>query len=320
MEKRENKGKKFMHIRIVGVPSDLGASCRGSDLGPNAIRYVRLPSAQEPKKEVDLIEKLHELGYTVSDEGNLPVPPPEPLPYKNEKLKNLDPILAVCETLAEVVECICRAEDFPLVIGGDHSISVGSITGVAKARGKIGVIWVDAHGDFNTDKISPSGNIHGMPLAALAGIGNERLVNLGDVAPKLDLAHIVVIGARALDPGEREMLRKARVSVFTMKDIDRQGISKTIAQALEITTSGTNGLHVSFDIDALDPREAPGVGTPVRGGLSYREARLAMELIADSGKLISLDMVEVNPVLDQRNRTARAAAELILAMLGRRLF
>jgi arginase len=189
-----------------------------------------------------------------------------------------------------------------------------------KARGPIGLLWIDAHGDFNTPQTSPSGNIHGMPLAALTGLGDERLVWIGGISPKVSPDHIAIVGARDLDPGERELLRQAQVHVFTMKDIDLRGLPATIAESLAITTGGTNGVHVSFDMDVIDPLEAPGVGTRVAGGMTYREAHLAMELIADSGKLTSLDIAEVNPVLDQENRTAKLAVELILSALGKRIF
>ncbi len=297
-----------MNIHIIGAPVDLGAGRRGVDMGPSAIRYAGLG------------ERLRQLGYTVTDEGNVAASEPETFPIDHPHLKYLEPILAFCEQLAAVVERASGPDDFPLVIGGDHSLALGSITGAVKARGSVGVIWIDAHPDFNTDQTTPSGNIHGMPLAALTGFGDERLTNLGGFRPKLSPATIAVVGARDIDPGERDLLREAHVQVFTMKDIDRLGLSEAITQALKIATTGTNGLHVSFDMDSLDPREAPGVGTPVRGGITYREAHLAMELIADSGKLTSLDVVEVNPILDQENRTANLAVELILSALGKRIF
>lgn len=297
-----------MNIHIIGAPLDLGAGRRGVDMGPSAIRYAGLG------------ERLSQLGYTIIDEGNVAIPPPETFPIEHPHLKYLDPILAACEELAAVVERSSGPADLPLVIGGDHSIALGSITGAVKARGSVGVIWIDAHADFNTDHTTPSGNIHGMPLAALAGLGDQRLVSIGGFQPKISPAHIAIVAARDLDPGERELLREQQVHVFTMKDIDRLGLSETIARALEVATQGTNGLHVSFDMDSMDPREAPGVGTPVRGGITYREAHLSMELIADSGKLTSLDLVEVNPILDQENRTANLAVELILSALGKRIF
>ena len=303
-----------MNVHIIGVPLDMGTRRHGTDMGPNTIRYAALEA------RFSLDEQLRQLGYTVLDEGNLVVAPPENSSMNNSHLRNLKPILDVCERLATVVEHACGPDDFPVVLGGDHSLALGSVTGVVKARGPIGLLWIDAHGDFNTDQTTPSGNIHGMPLAALAGLGDERLVYLGGFSPKVSPAHIAIVGARDLDIGERELLRQSHVHVFTMKDIDLRGLPATITEALEITTSGTNGVHVSFDMDVIDPLEAPGVGTRVAGGMTYREAHLAMELIADSGKLTSLDIAEVNPVLDQENRTARLAVELILSALGKRIF
>ncbi len=297
-----------MNIHIIGVPIDLGAGRHGADLGPAAIRYA------------DLDKKLCQLGYTVIDEGNLPVPGPETSLSSDQKLKNLEPILAVCRVLATNVESISSSGDFPLVIGGDHSLALGSATGAAKVHSPLGLLWIDAHGDFNTDQTSPSGHIHGMPLAALAGYGHERLVSFGDFSPKVNPAHIAVVGVRDLDAGERELLRAAQIHVFTMKDIDHLGIAEVIARALEIATNGTRGLHVSLDIDALDPREAHGVGTPVRGGLTYREASFVMEEIAASGKMTSLDVVEDNPILDNKNRTAQMAVDLVLSAIGKSIY
>jgi arginase len=297
-----------MKVHIIGAPIDMGSGRRGVDMGPSAIRYAGLG------------ERLSQLGFTIVDEGNVVVAQPETAPIDHPHLKYLEPILDACEKLAAIVERASGPDDLPLVIGGDHSIALGSITGAVKARGPVGVIWIDAHPDFNTDQTTPSGNIHGMPLAALSGFGDKRLVEIGGFSPKISPAQIAIVGARDIDPGERDLLREAQVHVFTMKDVDRIGLSGAIAQALEIATTGTNGLHVSFDMDSLDPREAPGVGTPVRGGITYREAHLTMELIADSGKLTSLDVVEVNPILDQENRTANLAVELILSALGKRIF
>jgi arginase len=297
-----------MNIHIIGVPVDMGAGRRGVDMGPSAIRYTGLS------------ERIRQLGHTVTDEGNLSLFEPEGFPVGDPHLKYLEPILTICERLAHLVEGSTGPQDLPLVIGGDHSLALGSITGVVKARQSVGVIWIDAHADFNTEQTTPSGNIHGMPLAALAGLGAQRLVNFGGFSPKIAPGNIAIVAARDLDPGERALLRQTQVRVFTMKDIDHLGMPETIAQALEIATSNTQGVHVSFDMDSLDPVEAPGVGTPVRGGITYREAHLAMELIADSGKLTSLDMVEVNPILDRENRTAELAVELILSALGKRIF
>ena len=301
-----------MNIHLIGVPLDLGGNYHGTDLGPSAIRYAAL--------DIELSKKLHQLGHTLIDEGNLAVPEPEPVPVSNPHLKNLEPILDVCENLAAAVERHSGPGDFPLVIGGDHSLTLGSVAGAVKARGSVGVIWIDAHADFNTDQTTPSGNIHGMPLAALIGRGHERLVGLGGFGPKVAPVNIAIVGSRDLDPDERALLRQAQVHVFTMKDIDRIGLPAAITRALEIATAETGGVHVSFDMDAVDPSEAPGVGTPVPGGITYREAHLAMELIADSGKMTSLDITEVNPILDHANRTARLAVEFILSALGKSIY
>ncbi|HEV2581761.1 MAG TPA: arginase [Ktedonobacteraceae bacterium] len=305
-----------MNIHFIGVPLDLGAGKHGADMGPNAIRYAGLnllPSIDE---------QLRKLGHPLIDEGNLAIPQPriEQPHIANVHLRNVETILEVCGSLATTVERCCGPDDFPLVIGGDHSLTMGSLTGVVRARGPVGVIWVDAHADFNTDTTTPSGNVHGMSLAALVGIGNTQLVELGGISPKVDPHRVVIIGSRDLDPGEKDFLREVGIHVFTMKEIDRLGMAAIMEQAIELATPGTNGLHISFDIDAVDPRDAPGTGTKVAGGLTYREAHLALELIADSGKMTSLDIVEVNPTLDMENRTAMLAAELILSAFGKRIF
>jgi arginase len=286
---------------------DLGADRRGVDIGTSAIRYA------------DLNHKLRSLGHHVRDMGNLPVPQPESQPLGNPKLKYLEPIVRVCEELAGTVTSILQEGDFPLVLGGDHSIALGSVSGVAKVHKNIGVIWIDAHADFNTDETTPSGNIHGMILASLAGLGNSSLTNVGGWSPKVHTESIVIVGARDLDAGEKELLRTHSVHIFTMSDIDQLGISEVMQKALTIAGQNNDGIHLSLDMDGLDPREAPGVGTPVRGGLSYREAHLAMELIADSGKLLSMDVVEVNPILDRENATALLAVELVLSALGKKI-
>ena len=208
----------------------------------------------------------------------------------------------------------------PVILGGDHSISLGSVSGAANVRGTIGLIWVDAHGDFNTSETSPSGNIHGMILASLAGLGDPRLVNVAGTGPHVDPHRIAIIGARDLDTGEKALLRSAGVHVYTMTDIDQRGMAEVAREAIARVSDGANGLHVSFDVDAVDPGEAPGVGTPVPGGITYREAHLAMELVAESGRLTSFDGVEVNPILDRENRTAILAAELVLSAVGKSIF
>jgi arginase len=296
-----------MNIRIIGVPMDLGADRRGVDFGASAIRYAGLS------------DQLRRLGHSVHDIGNIVVPQPESQPIGNPHLKYLDPIVQVAEDLAQQVADALRSNEFPLILGGDHSIALGSISGVASVHRPLGVIWIDAHADFNTEATTPSGNIHGMILAALAGLGNERLTHVGGWTPKLDPDNIIVIGARDLDPGEQELLRSHHVHVFTMSSIDQYGMSEVLRQAIALAGRQGQSIHLSLDMDSMDPREAPGVGTPVRGGLSYREAHLAMEMLADSQRLVSMDVVEVNSILDQENATARLAVELILSALGKKI-
>ncbi len=296
-----------MRIRVIGAPMDLGADRRGVDIGTSAIRYA------------DLNHRLRSLGHHVQDMGNLLVPQPESQPLGNPKLKYLDQIVRVSEELAGIVTTILQEGDFPLVLGGDHSIGLGSINGVANVHKNVGVLWIDAHADFNTDQSTPSGNIHGMILASLAGLGNSSLTNIGGWSPKIHKETIVIVGARDLDPGEQELLRTNSIHVFTMSEIDQLGITEVMQQALAIAGQNNDGIHLSLDMDALDPTEAPGVGTPVRGGLTYREAHLAMELIADSHKLVSMDVVEVNPILDRENATALLAVELVLSALGKKI-
>jgi arginase len=294
-----------MQIRVIGAPMDLGADRRGVDIGPSAIRYAGLS------------EQLRQMGYTVLDVGNVVIPQPESQPVGNSRVKYLEPIVQVAGELSALVTAALEAGEFPLILGGDHSIALGSISGVARVHKDVSVIWVDAHGDFNTEETTPSGNIHGMVLAALAGLGQSRLVNFGGWTPKIDASKLVIVGARALDPGEQALLRKHHIHVFTMSEIDEQGMHRVMQQALEITNDSP--IHLSLDLDALDPQEAPGVGTPVRGGLSYREAHLVMEHICDSGRLVSMDVVEVNPLLDHKNETALLAVELIRSALGKKI-
>jgi arginase len=279
-----------MRIRVIGAPMDLGADRRGVDIGTSAIRYA------------DLNHRLRSLGHHVQDMGNLVVPQPESQPLGNPKLKYLDQIVRVSEELAGIVTTILQEGDFPLVLGGDHSIGLGSISGVANVHKNVGVLWIDAHADFNTDQSTPSGNIHGMILASLAGLGNSSLTNIGGWSPKIDKRAIVIVGVRDLDRGEQELLHTHSIHVFTMSEVDQLGITEVMRQALTIVRQNNDGIHLSLDMDALDPTEAPGVGTPVRGGLTYREAHLAMELIADSHNLVSMDVVEVNPILDRENQ------------------
>ncbi len=296
-----------MHIRVIGVPMDLGADRRGVDIGASAIRYAGLN------------DQLRFLDYEVHDIGNITVPQLESQPIDNTHLKYLEPIVKVSEELSDTVTSALKAHEFPLILGGDHSIALGSITGITRVHKDISVIWIDAHADFNTEETTPSGNIHGMILAALAGLGDSRLTSLGGWAPKLDAQKIVIVGARDLDLGERELLRTQHVHVFTMSDIDQRGISDVMRDALTIAGKASDGIQLSLDMDALDPVHAPGVGTPVPGGLTYREAHLAMELVADSGRLIGMDVVEVNPILDRENATALLAVELVMSALGKKI-
>jgi arginase len=297
-----------MHIRVIGAPMDLGADRRGVDIGASAIRYA------------DLNEQLRSHGHTVHDTGNLFIPQPENQSIGDPKVKYLEPIVHAAEELANIVFSTLQAQEFPLVLGGDHSIALGSLAGVARIHKDVGVLWIDAHGDFNTDQTTPSGNIHGMILAASAGLGHTRLTQVGGWSPKIHTQTIAIVGARDLDTGEKELLRSNAIHVFTMSDIDQRGISEVMQQALTIAGQGNDGIHLSLDMDALDPKEAPGVGTPVRGGLTYREAQLAMELVADCGQLVAMDVVEVNPILDRENATALLAVELVLSALGKKIF
>jgi arginase len=296
-----------MRIRVIGVPMDLGSDRRGVDIGASAIRYAGLN------------DQLRRLDHQVLDTGNIVVPQPESQPIGNSHLKYLEPIVKVAEELADAVTTTLEESEFPLILGGDHSIALGSITGITRILKDVGVLWIDAHADFNTEETTPSGNIHGMVLAALAGLGNSRLTSLGGWAPKLNTQTIVIVGARDLDDGERGLLHTHHIHVFTMSDIDQRGFSDVMRQSLAIAGEANDGIHVSLDMDALDPTYAPGVGTPVRGGLTYREAHLAMELIADSDRLIAMDVVEVNPILDRENATALLAVELVMSALGKKI-
>lgn len=297
-----------MQIDIIGVPIDLGADRRGVDMGPSAIRSSRLR------------QQLEALGCTVQDKGNLDVLIAEMCNADEHNMKYVDCIVSMARRAAGAVATSIQAGHFPLVLGGDHSVALGSINGAAKIK-KVGVIWVDAHGDFNTPETTPSGNVHGMPLAALCGLGDPRLVQLWDgPIPAVDPRRVAIIGARDLDPGEKVNLREAGVMVIGMEQIDRIGMFEAVERAIARVSDDTDGIYLSFDLDSLDPRHAPGVGTPVAGGLTYREALLACELLAETEKLVGLDMVEVNPILDTKNQTAELAVTLILSALGRRVW
>jgi len=285
-------------IVLIGVPADLGANCRGVSLGPQAARFA------------GLIPALAELGLDMADWGNLAVA---------EKDPPLAVIAALNETLADTVHRALADEAVPLVVGGDHSLSIGSIAGAVRGRTGTGLIWFDAHGDYNSPETTPSGNIHGMALAVAHGIGAEALVNCGGPGPKVREENTVLIGVRDLDAMEKERLRRTRMTVFTMKDIDQAGIREVVLRALQVAGRGGGGIHVSFDLDVLDPGEAPGVSTPVAGGLNFREAHLAMEILADHDAFRSIDVVELNPLMDVRNQTARVMVDLLASAFGKRI-
>lgn len=295
-----------MNVAIVGAPVDLGADRRGVDMGPSAIRYAGLEIG------------LRESGHRVQDFGNVPMPVAETEESSPSHMKYLGPIMAMAERLAVLTRERVSDGWFPLVLGGDHSVSLGSVAGTTAHR-SVGVIWIDAHGDFNTSESSPSGNIHGMVLAALAGQGDTRLRDVGRPGAKVACSNIVLVGVRSLDTEERALLHACDVKVFTMHDVDRMGLSAVIAEAADIAGAGVDGIHLSLDLDVVDPSQAPGVGTPVLGGLTFRETHLAMELLAETKRLISMDVVEVNPILDSHNETARLAVEFTLSALGKRI-
>lgn len=299
------------HIAIIGAPLDLGAGRRGVDMGPSALRVANLNG------------RLTELGYEVQDLGNVAVVQRESHSEGPPEARFLPQITETCTRLAESVQRALKEGKFPLVLGGDHSIAVGTVSGVSNyLRGrneKLGMIWIDAHTDMNTPDTSPSGNVHGMPLACCVGRGPAELTGIFGYSPKIDPANVALVGIRSVDRKERDNVQRSGVHVFTMRDIDERGLGPVIEEAIRVATSGTAGFHLSFDMDAVDPQEAPGVGTPVRGGITYREAHLAMETITDSGKMLSMEVVEVNPVIDQANRTAVLAVELVMSAMGKRI-
>ena len=299
-------------IAIVGAPLDLGAGRRGVDMGPSALRLAGLNA------------KLSLLGYEIEDLGNVAAPQQESVSSEPESAKYLPQIAKACEKLAQTVADAMGQGKFPLVLGGDHSIAVGSVSGVAetvraRSDGKLGVIWIDAHADMNTPESSPSGNVHGMPLACCLGLGPDELTRIFGYAPKVGGKNVVLIGIRDVDRRERELVRRSGVTVFTMREIDERGLRSVMEQAIGLATYGTAGFHLSLDMDAVDPDEAPGVGTPVRGGMTYREAHLAMETICDCGQMLSMELVEVNPVLDIANRTALLGVELVTSAMGKKI-
>ena len=299
-------------IRVIGVPLDLGASRRGVDMGPSAVRVAGLEA------------RLEALGHQVDDGGNVSVAIAEQKKVGDEHAKYLKEITATCTKAAELVVKSLEAGYTPLVLGGDHSLAAGTVSGAAefyrRKDERIGLIWIDAHSDINTPETSPSGNVHGMPLAALLGLGPSELANIYNFTPKIRPENCVLIGVRDIDQTEKDNIRRAGMTeVYTMRDIDERGMRTVIEEALRIAGRGTAGYHVSLDMDWIDPEDAPGVGTPVRGGATYREAHLAMEIIADHGRMTSFEIVEVNPVIDEHNRTADLAVELAMSAFGKKI-
>ncbi len=300
---------RYHAVHLIGVPMDLGANRRGVDMGPSALRIAGLQPS------------IESLGITVEDRGNIPIELLELAQEGDPKQRYLHEIARAARGLAKEVKFAHEQNALPITLGGDHSIVIGSIAGTStfyRSQGEqIGLIWLDAHGDLNTAETTPSGNIHGMPLAATLGFGNPALTNLCDYAPKVSPEHCALVGTRNLDPGEKALIRRIGLHVFPMSEIDVRGISAVIEDAIEIAAGGTAGLHVSMDIDFVDPSEAAGVGTPARGGATYRESHLVLEKIAATRRLLAMDLVEVNPVLDERNRTAELGVELICSALGK---
>ncbi|WP_372661806.1 arginase [Cohnella sp.] len=292
------------NISIIGVPINHGADSSGVELGPNALRSA------------NILTKLESLGYHVNDLGDLYVNRLLEASLPGEKLKFIKEIMRVNSELCNLVADEISKGQFPLVIGGDHSIAIGTIKGVLQKVKKLGVIWFDAHADANTEVTTFSGNIHGMSLAVALGYGHPDLVSIGGEEAKINPENVVIIGARSIDSGERIFLKEKGIRVFTMHDIDRFGMNDVMEKAIKIVTNNTDGVHLSLDLDGMDPSEAPGVGTPVSGGLSYRESHLAMEMLHESNALVSAEIVEVNPVLDINNKTARIAVELIGSVFG----
>jgi arginase len=298
-------------IRIIGVPMDLGASRRGVDMGPSALRVAGLQA------------RLRHLGRQVEDIGNVPVPLPEEQHYGEKNAKYLAEITQACKGLADMVRQTLDDDLVPLVLGGDHSIAVGTTAGAAehfhKQSKRIGLIWLDAHGDMNTPESSPSGNVHGMPLASIMGYGPPELTGLASIKPMVEPRNVVLVGVRELDSKERRLVKESGVRIFTMRELDERGMREVMAEAIRFASDDTAGIAVSLDMDFVDPSDAPGVGTPVRGGVTYREAHLALEMIADSKSMVSFELVEINPVIDVHNTTATLGVELALSGLGKKI-
>jgi arginase len=299
------------HIAIIGAPLDLGQGRRGVDMGPSAMRVANLNA------------RLASLGYAVEDRGNVPVEQAEAAPEGHPRAKYLPQIAATCQRLALLVAETLTGGGVPVVLGGDHSVAVGTVSGVShffhQREQKVGLIWLDAHADINTPESSPSGNVHGMPLACIVGEGPAELTDLFAYKPKVAPENVVIVGLRDVDQTEKPHVRQYGVHAFTMRDIDERGMRAVMEEAIRLASDGTAGFHLSLDMDFVDPKDAPGVGTPVRGGVTYREAHLAMEMICDSRRMLSMEVVEVNPVIDEVNRTADLAVELVMSGLGKRI-
>lgn len=301
----------MLKIRILGVPLDLGQERRGVDMGPSAVRAAGLNAA------------LKGLGHQVEDAGNIHAKIPEMQPFGDRHAKYLNEIAEACQEVAHRIYQTLEAGFFPVSLGGDHSVAIGTQAGVAKfyrdRNQSVGCIWLDAHADMNTPETSPSGNVHGMPFAVTLGLGPDSLTEIFGYAPKIQPKHCVLIGARDLDSRERRLVKESGVNVFTMRAIDEQGMRTVMEKSLALATADTAGFVVSFDMDVLDPDEAPGVGTPVRGGITFREAHLAMEMVADSKKMLAMELVEINPIIDMLNKTAILGVGLISSALGKKI-
>jgi arginase len=298
-------------VRLVGVPMDLGAGRRGVDMGPSAIRIAGVATG------------LRHLGFHVEDDGDVGVPAPETRDPGSPNARYLEPIYHVCNRLRLRVRRSLDQGEIPIVLGGDHSIAIGTVSGVSehfRSRGqKLGLIWVDAHGDMNTPESSPTGNIHGMPLATLCGMGHPRLVEMGGFWPKVERKNVCLIGIRDIDEVERKIVKESGIHAYTMRDVDERGMRAIIQESIGFASDGTAGFHVSFDLDGMDPRDVPGTGTPVKGGISWREANLLMEMVSDTGRMTSLEITELNPTLDIKNQSGEVAVDVILSAFGKRI-
>ncbi len=305
---RGYKNMNKLNISIIGVPTDYGQTRRGVDMGPSAIRYA------------GVVERLASIGHEVQDQGDIRVSQKHANAAVDEKLLNLEEVVEVSTALANSVHEVVEQKKFPLVFGGDHSIAIGTLAGLGEHYKNLGVIWYDAHADLNTPDTTPSGNIHGMPLAVSIGLGHERLVQIRNNVPKIKPENVIIIGARSVDPGERDLIREQGIKVYTMHEIDRLGMTRVMEDALAyLKERNVDGLHLSLDLDGLDPLYTPGVGTPVPGGITYRESHLAMEMLQESGMLTSAEFVEVNPILDEKNTTANVAVALMGSLFGETL-